>query len=81
VDLEIIDRKIKTGPYAHMTVKEKFFSMPKTYLASTGCLVWDSKKFSNGYGNFRAFGKEYLAHRVAFLLAKQQKVRQCLQIR
>lgn len=33
-----------------------------------GCWTWTGRLFRNGYGQFKMFGKYFLAHRLAYLL-------------
>lgn len=66
---KLLNQVIKTGPYAHMTWKEKFFS--RISKRTTGCHEWQGQLYRNGYGIFRISTKRYLAHRIAYFIARQ----------
>lgn len=60
---QLFNTEILTGPYAHMTVIEKFFSLIK----KDDCWLFTGKLFSNGYGDFRFRLKGFLAHRISYI--------------
>jgi len=58
---------IKTGPYAHMTFEQKFWS--KVNITTQGeCWIYRGKIFKNGYGCFPIQSLNFLSHRVAYFL-------------
>ena len=59
------DTEILTGPYAHMTWRDKFWMFVDK---SNECWEWAGWKYSNGYGGFQMRHKKPLAHRVSYLL-------------
>lgn len=62
-----LDREIQTGPYAHMTGRDKFWLFVDRS-SDDKCWLWNGRQYSNGYGCFRLFGKDYLAHRLSLYL-------------
>jgi hypothetical protein len=62
-----LERVIRTGPYAGLTLAQRFQSQISTD-NSRGCWEWTGKAFRNGYGCFYVAGKYCLAHRVAYAL-------------
>lgn len=71
--IEDIDRIIKTGPYAYMTGREKFW-MYVDVGPDDDCWNWQGKKYKNGYGCFTLFARGYLAHRVSLVLHLNRKI-------
>ncbi len=65
---ELINTVIKTGPYAHMTYRDKFWKFVKIGEPSV-CWEFKGKLFSNGYGDFRMNAVSTMAHRVSYFIA------------
>ena len=63
--MDILDRVIKTGPYAYMTGREKFW-MYVDVGPNDDCWEWQGKRYNNEYGDFRLFANSYLAHRLSY---------------
>lgn len=61
---------IKTGPYAHMTYRDKFWRM--TNACGDGCWMWLEKKDRKGYGQFGMGFIVVNAHRASFLSGKRR---------
>jgi hypothetical protein len=63
-----LTRKLLTGPYAHMTVEQKFWLFVAKE-ENDSCWEWQGGLYSNGYGELKVSTKGYLAHRVSFLIS------------
>jgi hypothetical protein len=71
MEAEIIDKLnsiIKTGPYANLSYKDKFNKFVVNS-SNKDCWLWRGRRFSNGYGKFGISTKDYLAHRISYVLA------------
>ncbi|MCZ2077881.1 MAG: HNH endonuclease [Bryobacterales bacterium] len=64
---EMLDKVIPTGPYAHMTYRQKFWKQVKVGNPDE-CWEFQSKLYRNGYGNFRMNRFGVLAHRLSYFL-------------
>lgn len=65
--MDFLDRVIKTGPYAYMTGREKFWLYANKG-ESNDCWEWTGHLWSNGYGELCLFNRGYLAHRISYYL-------------
>lgn len=65
--MDFLDRVIKTGPFAYMTGREKFWLYVNRGEVDD-CWEWTGHLWSNGYGNFKLFNGGYLAHRLSYYL-------------
>jgi len=62
------DDTISTGPYAHMTWRQKFWLDVNRSWRPDSCWIWEGKTYRNGYGCYRQSKKGHLAHRVSYEL-------------
>jgi hypothetical protein len=71
MEAEIIDKLntiISTGPYAYKRYVDKFW----VFVNKTNdneCWLWYGRKYKNGYGKFGISNKDYLAHRISYVIA------------
>lgn len=64
-----IDTEIKTGPYAHMTWRQRFHSQQDKGEPGA-CWEWTGRRFPNGYGAMPGPDRSiHLAHRISWQLA------------
>lgn len=64
--LELLNHRIPTGPYTGLTYIQRFHAL---HDPDGDCLHWRGRSFKNGYGRFLMRGRDYLAHRIAFVLS------------
>ena len=65
--IELLDTEIKTGPYAHITFKEKFWNQVDIKNFDE-CWEFSKKIYKNGYGCFRINGNDILAHKISWII-------------
>lgn len=70
---DLLDSEIKTGSYAHMAYKEKFWKQVNIK-SENECWEFTNKKYSNGYGCFRINHNDLLAHRISYILSNNELI-------